>query len=328
MSSKSIDSSLNLPKNVTVYLPPVEGKNADVEAIWGSRGDGPVVEYPRGKLSSCKNAGNGWYSSQFQFPIDQWNSYYMYALERYAYYKEQADGNIGSSLKSWYDDGVDYLEEYQDEAGALVGHSRVVNMKVNVNTAFSVLFLVRASEVISLPPVNTKLNGFEGIPSGEIRQGQDGLPVSVDAEKSLKGLIDALADDSLNERQLQQISDAMKRAVREFKDTPDRSRGEITAFLKTMISEKNYYRRLVAIKFLSGEQDMDNVPALLYALGDPDPKIAIEAHNGLRLISRKFDTFVFEDKGNKEDNLLEFVRLKNQWTKWFLDIRPDAELLE
>ena len=120
----------------------------------------------------------------------------------------------------------------------------------------------------------------------------------------------------------------MKRAIREFKQSGEKSRGEVTAFLKTMISDKNYYRRLVAIKFLAGEQDMDNVPALLYAMGDPDPNIAIQAHNGLRLVSRKFDTFVFEDRGNKEDNLAELQKLKLQWTRWFLDIRPDAELLE
>lgn len=328
MSATGGDSSLGLPKNVTIYIPPKGKKEAESEEIWGGPDDGPVVNFGRGKLASCKSGGNSWYSGQFRFPIDRWNSYFMYALERYAFFKEQAEGNVGGALRSWYDDGVDYIEEWQDDNGAIVGHKRVTNMPVNVNTAFSLLFLVRASEIISLPPVDTELVGAQGFEAGELREGPGGSIVSSEAEQSLEALIDALQNDKVNEQQLQQISNAMKRAVREFKQTGEKSRGEVTAFLKTMISERNYYRRLVAIKFLAGEQDMDNVPALLYAMGDPDPVIAEQAHNGLRLISRKFDTFVYENKGNKEDNLLEFSRLKKQWTKWYLEIRPDAELLE
>jgi hypothetical protein len=327
MTSLSADSSLGLPKNVTVYVPPTDDKEGNLQAAWGD-GVSPVVKFERGKLSSCKSSGNSWYSSQFQFPINQWNSYFMYALERYAYFKEQADGNLGSALSSWYDDGVDYIEEFQSDSGAVEGHRRVPNMPVNVNTALSLLFLVRASEIISLPPTGSELLGGEGFDSGTLTQSKTGTIASSEAEKSLKGLIDSLTDDTLDDRQLQQITAAMKRAVREFKSKGKRSRGEITSFLKTMISEKNYYRRLVAIRFLSGEQDMDNVPALLYAMGDPDPTIAILAHNGLRLVSRKFETFTFEDKGNKQDNLLELARLKQQWTKWYLELRPNAELLE
>ncbi len=326
MAKSTGDNGLGLPKNVTVYIPPKDNEEALLQEAWGN-GEDPVVKFERGKLSGCKNAGNAWYAGNFAFPHSQWNSYFLYALERYCYFKEQAEGGVGSSLKSWYDDGVDYLVDIQAEDGSL-NDKRAGTMPLSANTALYVLFLVRASEVISLPPVGSTLNGFDEIPDGPIKQQKNGIIVSSEAEKSLQGLISALSDDSLNDQQLRQISDAMKRAIREFKTSGEKSRGEITAFLKTMISEKNYYRRLVAIKFLAGEQDMDNVPALLYAMGDPNPNIAIQAHNGLRLTSRKFDTFVYQDKGNKDDNLLELQRLKKQWTEWYLEIRPDAELLE
>ncbi len=327
MSSSSVDTSLGLPKNVTVYVAAFDDEDVEIEEAWGD-GVGPVVSFNKGKLQSCKRAGAAWYSNRFEFPIPQWNSYFMYALERYAYFKEQADGSVGGALSSWYDDGVDYLAEYQNDAGGFEGHRRVAVMQVSTNTALSMLFLVRASEIISLPPVDSELGGGEGFDEGMLTQSKTGVIASSEAEKSLSDLIDALSDGNLEDQQLAQITAAMKRAVREFKASGDKSRGEVTSFLKTMISDKNYFRRLVAIKFLSGEQDMDNVPALLYAMGDPDPAIAIQAHNGLRLISRKFDTLVFEDRGNKDDNLLELQRLKQQWTRWFLEIRPDAELLE
>lgn len=328
--TSSVDSALNLPPNVTFYNPKKDNAEGRKERkAWGG-GDGksPVVKFDRGRLSSCKSAGNQWYSSQFRLPANKWNSYFMYALERYCYFKEQAEGNLPRALSTWYDRGVDHIIEFRAESGALDSKTREKTLSLGSNTALYLLFLVRASEIISLPPVGTEMDGGEGFEPGELRQGRNGRVESSATEKSLQGLIDALSDGNLDDRQLQQITDAMKRAIREFKQSGDRSRGEITAFLKTMISEKNYYRRLVAIKFLAAEQEMDNVPALLYAMGDPDPEIAIQAHNGLRLISRKFDTFSFEDRGNKDDNLLALARLKLQWTKWYLDIRPGAELLE
>ncbi len=56
-----------------------------------------------------------------------------------------------------------------------------------------------------------------------------------------------------------------------------------------MLSARNYYRRLIAVDFLAGEQDMDNVPGLIYALGDPDFRVCLEAHDGSHPISRRID---------------------------------------
>ena len=111
-----------------------------------------------------------------------------------------------------------------------------------------------------------------------------------------------------------------------------------------MIGHREYYRRLIAVRFLAGEQDMDNVPALLYALGDPDYRICLEAHNGLRLISRKIDSMtiseatkrnakrypgILKDEPENAGNVrIEFDSMKKKWTEWFLKIRPGAELLD
>ena len=109
-----------------------------------------------------------------------------------------------------------------------------------------------------------------------------------------------------------------------------------------MIRARDYFRRLIAVRFLAGEQDMNNVPALLYALGDPDLRICVEAHDGLRLISRKIDSMTISEKtrtnGLRDPDVLtakessecrvEFDQMKEQWTEWFLKIRPGAELLD
>ena len=330
VAANANNADLGLPKNVSVYVPGAENKKAKRETFdraWG-KGDKPVVQFDKASLASCKKGGNKWYAGQYKFPVAQWNAYFIYALERYCYFREQAEGGLGGALSSWYDDGVDYIGQNQKNNGALDSHRRVATLPLPANTALYVLFMVRASEVISLPSFGTELLGGKGFGAGNLTQRKDGTISSSEAERSLQGLIDALGDKNLDERQLEQMTEAMKRAIREFKNSGRKSRGEVTTFLKTMISEKNYYRRSIAIKFLAGEQEMDNVPALLYAMGDPNVGIAVQAHDGLRLTSRKLDTFVYKDQGNQEANLAELQRLKQLWTQWFLEIRPDAELLE
>ena len=143
-----------------------------MEAAWNS-GDGPVVKFDKGSLKRCKDAGNAWYQNNFRLPLEKWTSYFMYALERYAWFKEQAEGNVGGALSNWYDVGVDYIIEYQRDDGSIVGHKRVPTMPLSVNTSLSLLFLVRASEVISLPPVSTSMIGGQDIASGALTQGKE-----------------------------------------------------------------------------------------------------------------------------------------------------------
>jgi hypothetical protein len=155
-------------------------------------------------------------------------------------------------------------------------------------------------------------------------------------------LIDGMKDGEASQAQLQDLSDSLKKQIVEFRQKDDKSRGEIKAFLQSMISAENYFRRLISVRFLAAEQDMDNVPALIYALGDPDFRICLEAHDGLRLISRKVDSMKISPqtrkdakrdkearKADEENNCrFEFDSIKRKWTDWFLKIRPDAELLD
>ena len=252
----------------------------------------------------------------------------MYALERYCYFKEQADGSPGSGLGSWYDTGVDFLSDLQAEDGSLPASISTPAMPPSCATGLSLLFLVRASEVISLPPVDADLSGGEGFGNGNIKQGPNGEIISTDAEKSLAELMAALSDEALDDSALGELRKAMKRSIREFRQSDNRNKGDVKAFLQTMLGARNHIRRRIAITFLAGEQNMDNVPALIYALGDPRPQVALEAHNGLRLISRRFDDFKYVDTGDRDRNLEQFQELKRQWTRWFLSVRPDAELLD
>lgn len=104
----------------------------------------------------------------------------------------------------------------------------------------------------------------------------------------------------------------------------DVSRIEKSSFLRSLVGSHQVNRRFVAVKLLAGVQDIGNAPALIYALGDPVFEIRLAAHNGLRLVSRKFDSFELSTK----PTLAEFASMKEQWTDWYLSIVPDAELLD
>jgi hypothetical protein len=328
--------SVGLPKTVMIYVEPVDGKSSLLNK------SGPLVQFDRGKFSNKVGAGNAWLENNFKVDRNvQYTCYYLYALERYAYFREQAEGNVGNAnLVNWYDQSVEYLLSQKGDRGGLKAQSKENDL---VSTSFGVLVLVRSSEVLNIEPTASRALGGQGFRKDSVlRAGANGLIRQVETEKNLSDLISMMKEDGADDGQLRELADALKKQISEFRAKDDKSRGEIKAFLQSMIAAKNYFRRLIAVRFLAGEQAMDNVPALLYALGDPDFRICIEAHDGLRLISRKIDSMKLSDAtrnnalrdrvvltGEEVDSCrLEFGGMKREWTEWFLKIRPDAELFD
>lgn len=333
---KTEESFVDLPKTVVEYVPLVDGDGAASFA-----GDGPVVRFDLGRLLSSTAAGNRSLQNRFEIEIKDWNYYYLYALERYAWFREQAEGSVsGGNVANWYDLGVEFLKENQESNGGFLKKMFPIENET-VATSFAVLFLVRSSQIISAPPRESDLVGEVGFPDGPLTV--DGARVvGGDAEKDMGALMSMLQEKP-SEEQLEAIAQSMKKAIQDFATMEDKSRGEIKAFLRTMVTSSNYYRRKIAVRFLASEQDMDNVPALLYLLGDEEFDICMEAHDGLRLISRRIDTMPLSDETRRksEDPYLiradtdderqmreEYDSLKRQWTDWFLRIRPNADLLD
>jgi len=336
--AKSMSKSLSkkddgLPKTVSIYVPPVDGEVS-------IKKDGPLVKFDRAKFSNGTRAGNQVLQNKFQVDPAQWPTYYLYAMERYAYFREQAEGDMGNgSLATWYDQSVEYLKTQVEGHG---GFKRNAREPSEISSAFGVLVLVRSSEVITSPVKTSRALGALGFQEDAVLlAGTNGQIKSVNAEKNLGELIEMMQEGATAE-QLKQLSDSLKKQIVEFRNKDDKSRGEIKAFLQSMIGARDYFRRLIAVRFLAGEQDMDNVPALIFALGDPDLRICVEAHDGLRLVSRKIDSMSISEKTRtnalrdpdvlktqeKSDCRIEFDDMKKKWTEWFLKIRPGAELLD
>lgn len=335
MSKALAGNEIGLPKTVSIYVKPVAGEKKTPKK------SGPLVQFDRGRFNNGTRAGNAYFEQQFKVDVNQYNNYYLYALERYAYFREQAEGGLGNGkLATWYDQTVEHLKTTLEGNGSFTSDRRESPV---IATSFAVLVLVRSSEVITNPPRTARMLGGEGFPQDSVlREGNNGVIKTVKAEKDLSDMIDMMKEGEASQEQLQDLADSLKKQIVEFRQKDDKSRGEIKAFLKSMISARNYFRRLIAVRFLAGEQDMDNVPALIYALGDPDFRICLPAHDGLRLISRKIESLKISDQTRKnaqrdpgvlqtdEANLcrIEFDAVKQKWTDWYLKIRPDAELLD
>lgn len=322
-----------LPRTVTVYVKPIDGENPLNKS-------GPLTNFDRGKLNSATGSGNKNLIANFKPKNDRWNYYYLYAIERYAYFREQSEGDM-RGLEDWYDQVIEQFKADQNSDGSFPQGPAKLEGKTDA-TAFALLFMVRSSEVINLPIVKGPMDGDIGFKKDAVLVQDDrGRVKSVDAEKNLGDLLEMLKDGA-NDEQMRELSNSLKKQIVEFRKKGDKDRGQIKAFLRSMIGAKNYFRRLIAVRFLAGEQDMDNAPALIYALGDPDFRIALEAHNGLRLISRKIDSLKISattqknavrdssvlSQEEKNSMMLEFGSVKTKWTDWFLKIRPGAELLD
>ena len=91
-----------------------------------------------------------------------------------------------------------------------------------------------------------------------------------------------------------------------------------------MLRTGSYQARIVAARTLGRQGELDNVPILIYALSDGDPRVVKEAQAGLRLTSRKFDGIELPDNPKPAD----IDALVAQWKTWYKSIRPDAVFIE
>ncbi|MEM7455785.1 MAG: hypothetical protein AAF456_15640 [Planctomycetota bacterium] len=307
--------NMGLPPSVSVYVRPPDGE-ADMEAT-----EGPLVRFPAmSQMAQGKRAGNNWLKNQWEIAPEDWVYYYLYALERYAFFRELQDGTV-REIPDWYDQGVDFLLPIQNGDGSFPeGHEPALTQYIG--TCLATLFLVRSSEVLILPSNASTLGGNRGFIENERIVVRNGRLTPAGTVKSLDDVLKLLDQDGSDEEK-ELIIESMRDSIREF-SREVRSQGEKTAFLTGLIKERNYYRRLIAVQILAAEQDMDNVIPLLYALGDPDLNICREAHDGLRLISRKIDSISVPVNATRAD----FDRVKQEWTDWFLQIRPDAKLID
>ena len=262
------------------------------------------------RLTDTMQRAHAWMKENYRIDIGVKRYYYLYGLERYKSFQEAAEGVIEPEPK-WYNDGYEFLAKDQQPNGSWRGYCGA-----DCDTAFATLFLLRSAQKSLRARLGegTLLAG-RGLPANlsraKLRNGQviiEQVHTKVDELLSMiddgdAGLLDELARDP---SQLV-VEEVDSRSARQ---------------LQQLVRGGEPEARLLAVRALGRSGNLNYVPSLLYALTDPDRRIVLEARDGLRFISRKFDGF------GPPDNFTEQQRYEalDAWKKWYRSLRPTAIL--
>ncbi|MEX2310642.1 MAG: HEAT repeat domain-containing protein [Pirellulales bacterium] len=263
------------------------------------------------QLFAAMKQAHAWMNENYQIDIGPKRYYYLYGLERYRSFQELAERTIDPE-PSWYNDGYRFLAKDQAEEGSWRGGY----CGAECDTAFATLFLLRSTQkaLRARPSEGTLLAG-RGLPTNlsraKLRNGQLIVEQVHTKIGELLTMIDE-GDDGL----LDELARDPAQLVVEEVDSQSARR------LQQLVRGGEPEVRLLAVRALGRSGNFDYVPSLLYALTDPDPRIVLEARDGLRFISRKFDGF------GPPDDFTEQQRYEavDAWKKWYQSLRPTAVL--
>jgi hypothetical protein len=242
--------------------------------------------------------------------------YYLYALERYMSFRELIEQTPEKEPK-WYNDGVEYIIKHQAADGSWDDQCGKT-----ADTAFAVLFLVRSTKKAIEKAKNLGSGlayGGRGLPKpGERIENQGGVLV---VKQEL-----GPADDLM--KMLEATSEAdYERAMEMMAELPSREVETLLAAhgdkLRKLTREQEPEARMAAVIALGKTRNLDNVPALLYALSkDDDREVVIEARKALERISRNPVGFGPIDDYKEEQRRSAVAK----WKAWYLSLRPDADV--
>ncbi len=247
--------------------------------------------------------------------------YYMYAVERYWAFRELAIATPQAE-PPWYNAGVDYCSKKQAADGTWEsGNGKAID------TAFAMLFLLRSSKkaVTKIQLEQGRLTGGKGLkPDMSTAQlDSKGKVVTSDGTKAVADILAMLDDPKAPAAEF--VSDVPEKLVL---SADPKERSLQLARLRRMIINGTFQGRLTAAKTLGTVRDLDSAPALIFALSDPDWRIAKAARDSLRFMSRKDNGFGFVVEEGVRPEPPAWKEAQKNWTNWLLSVRPDAELIE
>jgi hypothetical protein len=296
------------------------GPFKQIESAGGPRVDkkGPLTKtLDPAVINQYLKTGDGWFRGNYNIEANNWQHYYMYALERYEAFKDLADGKWTAEPK-WYNDGVNLLKRTQNADGRWDGQD-----SPDIATCFAILFLLRSTQ--------QAIGNVADLGSGE-QKGGYGLPPDVSdiQDNGNGGIVDK------NQGSIDQVLDILKTG-----DSPETLRmleqaqavkldGDVARRqsqiddLRKVVSAGEPDSRVAAVRMIGRVRGLANVPTLLYALTDPHVPVVIEADKALRFVSRKIDGVGLPEEPTGED----IKAVQAAWKAWYFSVKPDAELLD
>ncbi len=261
------------------------------------------------------NDGNDYFKSHFKIPNGKYDHYFLYALERYESFRQQIDKTPGPN-PLWYDQGVEWLTSTQESHGGWGGECQQT-----ADTAFACLFLMRSTE-----------QSIQASLGKGLLTGGRGLPKDTSHVRISRGKIVAQPLTASPEEIFSIMEDPDHPDFAALTDNPESvllsgnaaERGGQLQRLRRLVQTGNTESRRLAVQALARQRDFDNIPVLIFALGDKDYLVVREARDALRFISRRFDGFGMPDFPSPEQQAAGI----EAWKNWYRSVRPNARFLE
>lgn len=278
-------------------------------------------------LRTAIRDGDAWFDQNKPVKSEPWQHAYFYALERYESFREEAYRKASNKkpkadddrLPEWYSRGAAFLLNSQGKDGSWTSRGGPA-----INTAFSVLFLARSTKQAIEKGGSGKLKGNRQLPA-------DLTSLTLDGEGKIRKTGGLLPVDQftqiLADKDAEKL-DAFSNVQLKLSDN-DTERARQLMQLRKLVATGTYEARRVAVENLGRAGKVDEVPALIFALSDPDGRIVNLARDGLCYIARRFDGFGLPDQpapGAGELNTALIKQVQEKWKDWYLSIRPDADL--
>ncbi len=295
----------------------IEGLPAAFQRVADPKPDNPEGEPkevdPR-RIAGAQADGNRWFSRNFGYKKETWVYYYMYALERCMSFRELVEGRKTNNL--WYDRGVRFLEEQQQENGSW--HDR----EAAVDTAFALLFLMRGTKKTIESTVS---ESYEGLLVGGRGLPKDTSSVKVDGGRLIGRSLSAGVEEMLailEDPEHDDYQQALRFPPNVDLDSQDEAtRGETIRRLRKIAVVGSPAAQVQAINLLARAGDLASVPTLISALSDSgDRQVVVTARDGLRRISRRFEGFGLSD----DPSAAEVAAAAQRWRQWYRTISPEG----
>lgn len=246
-----------------------------------------------------------------------WHYYAMYSLERFESFYELALDKEDLEPQ-WYNDGVERLKSNQSDSGGW-GVQDLTQTSPPIATSFAILFLVRSTQQSIASASSGTLAGGQGLPKDTTDIKVSGTKITGRSVAAAVGeMLDLLEDDG-GELEGKSIPDDLQLA-----EDPKERRAQLDRLERLVRGSQSWQARRVAARLLGKSEEMRVIPALIFALSDPDKSVRRFARDGLRFISRKFDGYGLAD----DPTDAEVKEVQEQWRQWYLRVNPKHVFLD
>jgi len=275
------------------------------------------VNVDRARLDNATKRGEAWHLAN-PYRRAQWHYYYVYSRERYESFLEITKGKQQKSPE-WYNQAVETLQAVQGANGAWGDATDAdTPLAPEACTCFAVLFLIRSTQKAIGALNEAYVVGGVDLPDDLTAvRAVGGKVMSKTSTTSIDDALKMLEQDGKTDTE-ELVADKMRLAT-----DPNQRKEQLNRFTR-LLSAKDPKTRKIAAKLLGRGDDLDVVPALIYAVTtDPDPEVPRIAEQSLRLISRQLDTHHLpKDKAVKVSDQTK-SKAGAEWKKWFSGLRPD-----